>query len=47
MMRGQRPGNGASEIMPNPDGWASTKMVMQFDHIVDNLFQGIGVGVGR
>jgi hypothetical protein len=37
-MRGQRTGNGASEVMPDPDGWAGSEMIMEFNHVVNDLF---------
>src|ERR1700735_5236644 len=42
-MWGQRTDNRTSEVMPYPEGRASTEMFMQFDHVFHDLFQGIGV----
>jgi hypothetical protein len=30
--------------MPDPDGRAGAEMVMQFNHVLNDLFEGIGIG---
>ena len=40
-MRGERPDHRASQIVPDPDGRPRPEVIVKFDHILHDLFQGI------
>src|ERR1700733_4591395 len=41
----QRRSHGAPQVVPDPDGGTASEMIVELDHVLDNLDQGIGRGV--
>ncbi len=42
MVRCHRPGDGASPIVPDPNGWRAAQSVMQLHHVGDKLADAVG-----